>query len=189
MATTLFCVICGELIGSSHSFGRGKNYPLCKNPTCRETYLNLRASADLPIANKQTDPDAFYKKKESERYDGFCGRCGKPLRIDLRNSYLRHNRASDCKTAPTTRKPPKTTQLKTRRRVFLHQAEPKTPPRIYLKPWKDPESLFCSPNLKEIINKEPLSGEECKDKPSITPLDNERGMSSEGLGQQVDKEA
>lgn len=36
------------------------------------------------------------------------------------------------------------------------------PNRHYAKPWKDPESLFCSPKLKEIINKEPLSGKECK---------------------------
>lgn len=31
-----------------------------------------------------------------------------------------------------------------------------------LKPWRDPESLFCSPNLKNIINKEPLHGDECR---------------------------
>ena len=30
-----------------------------------------------------------------------------------------------------------------------------------LKPWNDPESLYCSPKLKDIINKEPLSGNEC----------------------------
>lgn len=35
--------------------------------------------------------------------------------------------------------------------------------RYPLKPWKDSESLFCSPNLKDIINKEPLHGDECKD--------------------------
>lgn len=35
--------------------------------------------------------------------------------------------------------------------------------RYPLKPWKDPQSLFCSPNLKDIINKEPLHGDECKD--------------------------
>jgi len=33
----------------------------------------------------------------------------------------------------------------------------------YLKPWQDPESLFCSPKLKEIIGKEPLKDEECRD--------------------------
>lgn len=32
-----------------------------------------------------------------------------------------------------------------------------------LKPWKDPQSLFCSPNLKNIIDKEPLQGDECRD--------------------------
>jgi hypothetical protein len=32
-----------------------------------------------------------------------------------------------------------------------------------LKPWRDPESLFCSPNLKYIINKEPLQGDECRE--------------------------
>lgn len=35
--------------------------------------------------------------------------------------------------------------------------------RHHLKPWKDPESLFCSPKLKEITGKEPLKGSECKD--------------------------
>ena len=33
----------------------------------------------------------------------------------------------------------------------------------WAKPWKDPQSLFCSPRLKEIIGKEPLKGKECKD--------------------------
>jgi hypothetical protein len=37
-----------------------------------------------------------------------------------------------------------------------------TPER--LKPWKDPESLFCDTKfLKRIIGKEPLKGDECKD--------------------------
>ncbi len=32
-----------------------------------------------------------------------------------------------------------------------------------LKPWDDPESLFCSPKLKDIIKKEPLTGDECRE--------------------------
>lgn len=159
MASTYFCVICGESIEICHSFGRGKNYPLCKNPPCLEIYLNLRE----PVELQYTDLDALPNKKASKRYDGFCGRCGKPLRINPRNGYLRHGRRIACEKAPTIRKPHQTAEAGTRRRVFLHQAEPKPKPRIYLKPWKDPESLFCSPKLKEIINKELLSGEECKD--------------------------
>jgi len=44
-----------------------------------------------------------------------------------------------------------------------HERKQKPKPRIYLKPWQDPQSLFCSPNLKEIIEKEPLSGDECRE--------------------------
>lgn len=43
------------------------------------------------------------------------------------------------------------------------EKEPDYDPEYDLKPWKDPESLFCSPKLGEIIGKEPASGEECGD--------------------------
>lgn len=37
--------------------------------------------------------------------------------------------------------------------------------RVPLKPWKDPESLFCDTKfLKEFLGKEPRKGKECKDK-------------------------
>jgi hypothetical protein len=33
-----------------------------------------------------------------------------------------------------------------------------------LKPWKDPESLFCDTEfLRKIVGKEPAKGDECKD--------------------------
>ena len=165
MATILFCVICGDGLPYRNSFGRGRNYPLCKNPACLETYLNLRKSTELPIADKHTDPEAFYKKKELEQYAGFCVRCGKPLRIDVRNGYFRHTKISDCENAPTIRKSPKTAQIKNRRPVFSHQAELKPKPRIYLKPWQDPQSLFCDTEFleTEILHKKIRTGEECKD--------------------------
>lgn len=147
-----------------NSFGRGKSYPLCKNPTCLETYLNLREPVETQIADKHTDPDAPPTKKVSKRYDGFCGRCGKPLRINPRNGYLRHGRRLACEKAPTIRKPHQTAQLKTRRRVFSHKAEPQPKPRIYLKPWQDKESLFCDTEFleTEILHKKIRTGEECK---------------------------
>lgn len=40
----------------------------------------------------------------------------------------------------------------------------KPPGKVYLKPWKDPNSLFCSPKLEEIVRKKLRTGEECKDK-------------------------
>ena len=42
-----------------------------------------------------------------------------------------------------------------------HKAPKRT---YYLKPWKDPESLFCSPKLKEITGKEPRTKEEMERK-------------------------
>lgn len=36
--------------------------------------------------------------------------------------------------------------------------------RVYLKPWKGPESLFCSTKFLEVLlNKEISKGDECKD--------------------------
>lgn len=36
--------------------------------------------------------------------------------------------------------------------------------KVPLKPWKDPESLFCDTKfLREFLGKEPRKGKECKD--------------------------
>jgi len=39
--------------------------------------------------------------------------------------------------------------------------------RTYLKPWKNPESLYCSENLGEIINKKLGVPRQCPDKNSL----------------------
>ncbi len=42
---------------------------------------------------------------------------------------------------------------------------PKMINRVPLKPWKDPESLFCDTEfLREFLGKEPRKGKECKNK-------------------------
>jgi hypothetical protein len=47
-------------------------------------------------------------------------------------------------------------------RSILEQT--RKPKRTYLKPWQDPESLFCDTEfLKKIIGKEPAKGKECKE--------------------------
>lgn len=165
MSTTLFCVICGEPISERRSLGRGMYYPLCKKPECLEIYQNLKEAAKLPIANKKAG-EAYFKQKELERHNGFCGRCGKPIRIDLRNVYLRHGVESICKKAPTSRNQFQAGLKNVVRNGIFRHKEPQPKPRIYLKPWQDPQSLFCDTEFLEtkILYKKIRTGEECKDK-------------------------
>jgi len=51
---------------------------------------------------------------------------------------------------------------KSARKNVPHKPKPK--PRTYLKPWQDPESLFCDRKfLSELIGKEIADGDECRD--------------------------
>ncbi|MDD5454166.1 MAG: hypothetical protein PHW62_01520 [Candidatus Ratteibacteria bacterium] len=127
-------------------------------------YTTLNKAALVPPLEKTDDINALREQKNLEQYDGFCGRCGKPMRIDCRNKYLRHGNRELCTKAPVERKthilfPKKPNRI----RVYGHK-KPSQKPRIYLQPWKDPESLFCSEKLKDIIEKEPSPITECHDK-------------------------
>lgn len=160
---TRFCVICGVSITVRHSLGRGINYPICKNRGCLETYQNLRKEASLPIVDKKVDRDAYFRKRDTERYEGFCGRCGKPLRINFRINYLRHTSLNVCEKASVIRNPSKIGKARSILGLAYHKPKPK--PRIYLKPWQDPESLFCDTDFleTEILRKKIRPGKECSD--------------------------
>lgn len=165
MATTLYCVICGEGLQYRNSFGRGKNYPICKKKECFNKYMSLRTAATLPLPDETTNPEGYHKQKESERHDGFCGRCGKPIWIDCRINYYRHNSKKLCEKAPAIRNSREPKQNKSRRRLYGHK-EPQPKPRIYLKPWQDPQSLFCDTTFLEtkILKKKIRKGTECRTK-------------------------
>ena len=160
---TPFCVICGVGIVVRHSLGRGINYPICKSHDCLETYLNLRKASSLPRIDKNTDRKAYIQQQNTERYDGFCGRCGKPLGLNFRNNYLRHPSIDKCEKAPTLRGQLKS--VKRRSHIWVSRYKSKPKPRIYLKPWQDPESLFCDTEFLEtkILRKKIRTGKECGD--------------------------
>jgi hypothetical protein len=82
----------------------------------------------------------------------FCLLCGKPL---YKKNFLTHIESDHIGWINAF--------------WFVEKEEEKEEDRVRklgtypLKPWRDPESLFCSKNLKNIIGKEPLSGNECGD--------------------------
>ena len=154
-------MICGDSITERMSGGRGHNYPLCKKKECFNIYQTLKIAVSLPIPDKKVDWEAHFNQKKLERYDGFCGRCGKPIKLDFRNHYLRHGSIRGCDKASTSRK---TGQKPTWCRVFGRR-QPQPKPRIYLKPWQDPNSLFCDTEFleTEIVHKKLRTGEECSD--------------------------
>lgn len=161
---TSFCVICGIGIKHRRSGGRGANYPLCINHDCLETYLAFRQVASAPLIDKKSDRGAYLRQRITERYDGFCGRCGKPIKLDFRHAFLRHGTQSSCEVAPTSRDQHKR-EPRRNRITWQSCLKVKTPPHVYLKPWKDPESLFCDTEFleTEIVRKKIRKGKECVD--------------------------
>lgn len=162
--STSFCVICGIGIKYRRSGGRGTNYPLCINPDCLEIYIAFRQIASTPLIDKKYDSGAYLKQRSAERYDGFCGRCGKPIKLDFRHMFLRHGTQYSCEAAPTSRYYVKR-ESKHNRIAWQSRLKVKTPPHVYLKPWKDPESLFCDTEFleTEIVRKKIRKGKECVD--------------------------
>ena len=50
-------------------------------------------------------------------------------------------------------------------RIIIKRVQQKTIKFHHIKPWKDPESLFCDTKfLKKLLGKEPRAGNECKDR-------------------------
>lgn len=166
MVISLFCIICGSAIVERYSLGRGIYYSVCRNRECIDTYLKLRKEAGLPIVSKEINRIDYFQKRNKERYDGFCGRCGKPLRLDFRNNYLRHGSPTICNNASTTRNSPKVGMTSKSMDGWVSRREPKPKPRIYLKPWQDPESLFCDTKFLEtkILRKKISTDKECSKK-------------------------
>ncbi len=160
---TKFCVICGTGIQVRYSMGSGINYPICRDRDCIKTYLAFQLVARAPLI-KKSDHEAYLKQRSTERYDGFCGRCGKPVKLDFRHSVLRHGTPASCENAPSVRDQPKD-KSKDAPTVWVSRVKRKPKPRVYLKPWQDPESLFCDTEFLEtkIVKKKIRKGEECGD--------------------------
>ena len=100
--------------------------------------------------NKDTDPsitdedEPLGHRKKDPFYWGTCPECG----IDLKNFPFKHQKSEfRCQNCGSLFKSPR-----------------KRTQDVPLKPWKDPESLFCDTEfLKKILGKEPAKGTECKD--------------------------
>ncbi len=86
----------------------------------------------------------YYHNPSEPKTWGTCPNCGTDLK---EQPFKYHKYEYHCQECKSIFKSP---------RVKKH--------RVPLKPWKDPESLFCDTDfLKKIIGKEPAKGTECKD--------------------------
>lgn len=133
-----FCIICGTPITVRYSMGRGHNVSICKDGSCVKKYMTE------------------FAQSTKRRVAGFCGRCGKPMLLSFLHAIYRHLSKEACEAAPNYLRE-HTPRIKKKR----EKPPVKKPPRVYLKPWKDPQSLFCSPKLGEIVGKEIPRGVEC----------------------------
>lgn len=130
-----FCIICGTPITVRYSIGRGHNIPTCRDGNCVKKYMTE------------------FAQSTKRRVAGFCGRCGEPMLISFLHAVYRHLSKEACEMAPNSLEE-KTPRAKKKR---------EKPPvkRVYLKPWKNPGSLFCSSKLSEIVGKDIPRAVEC----------------------------
>jgi hypothetical protein len=151
---TEYCFICGKELSIKYHISKYRTTCICgDNPECIQKYKTYRAEGRR----------LYYGDGELFKVDGFCRLCGRPhkLRYTRDGAEYAHNQCSrennlrrialiEKKYPPPASPPP------------LPNYTPK--PRTYLKPWQDPESLFCDTKfLKQLLGKEPAKGEECKD--------------------------
>jgi len=153
------CGLCGDVVDTWGGRGGVKNHLIENHPEWADAYIIFGGYS--PDHIKKVQKLAFDmltndmvlvggQCKAAEEYDWyFCLLCGKPLYKDDCLAHIESNHQNWISAIWIVEKMKK----------YVKQERHRYP----LKPWKDPQSLFCSPNLKYIINKEPLSGDECRD--------------------------
>jgi hypothetical protein len=151
------CVICGDVIDTWGRKGGVKSHLMERHPEWIGAYIILGGFNDK-LENKVkelaldllTNDMALIGErcKVAEEYDWYlCLLCGTSQYKDDCLSHIESNHPNWINAVWIIEKREKYVR---KRRTYP------------LKPWKDPQSLFCSPNLKNIINKEPLHGDECR---------------------------
>jgi hypothetical protein len=136
----MYCIICGNKI--SHKI----------KVQIKSVILGNKYTFLAPVCLEQQCIDDYKKHRQytTHHFSGFCNICGKKAELtisghgDNKNTRYQH---------------PKCKMHRGRPYIVLKEKKIHRHP---LKPWDDPESLFCSPKLKEIIGKEPKKGNGCK---------------------------
>lgn len=159
------CGMCGEVVATYGSKGGVKRHLEEDHPEWIDAYiigeyekhmkhikandikeLKSRTILDILTQNMSRVPGLW---RTGEIFWYFCILCGEPLYEDDRLDHIELHHPEWINFLLIFEK--------------IEKYVKKPVHRYPLKPWKDPQSLFCSPNLKNIINKEPLHGDECKD--------------------------
>ncbi len=142
-----------------------RNFPLKTHPKWKfkeqredtdSSIVAYLSSWRPPVIDEHKDNNPSIKEEEElpdDRKDDLlfwegdtCPKCGCEIK---KYGFKRHNTKNEyyCQQCISTFK-----------------SLPKRTHRVPLKPWKDPESLFCDTEfLKKILGKEPAKGTECKD--------------------------
>ena len=144
-----YCIACRKIITNpkeiSHTYKDGKKFSttmwICNDNNCLKFYIKN-------MDKKQED-------KNTHMVDGFCYMCGNQL--DLTFGYIQENnyKHTHCKTSKKWK-----TWLDRNRKQYYKEDEKDG----CVKPWEDPESLFCDTQfLNEEFGLDVRTGDECKD--------------------------
>jgi hypothetical protein len=151
------CGICGEA-GKYPARSGVKDHMLKKHPEWVDTYIILGEypKVDSHKLDEQQQKRLAKETEKREKYE-MCLTVDKLRDQDLQDLKLQslHGKKSEQLTI-------KTEQTERRER---HEKRERDKKRVYLKPWEDPNSMFCSTEfLEKLLNKKIATGKECKDK-------------------------
>jgi hypothetical protein len=144
------CGLCGEVIDTDGGRGGAKRHIFLNHDEWTGVFIILSGFSHLMLSkSKEFALNLLSNENVTKDNKYYCLLCGMPLYEESRMTHIECNHPEWinvlwCKEKRKYDGPRKLTHP--------------------LKPWRDPESLFCSPNLKYIIDKEPLQGKECREK-------------------------
>jgi hypothetical protein len=140
----MYCIICGNEI--SYKVNIQIKYAISKD--------KYTLHAPVCLDQKCIDDYKMHMQYPTHEFNGYCKICGKRAELIISGHGEYKNTRYHHKKCKTTREKQTYKIILKDTNMHIH--------RHPLKPWKDPNSLFCSPRLNEIIGKEPRKGKECK---------------------------
>ena len=133
-----FCFICGKKLVRRFNLTKTKTTAICGSEKCVKIYFEKTAESHKYL-------------NKTETINGHCRLCGKPHVINFYTKMYSHR---ECSIEKNKNK-------NVKRKPYLI---PKKQIKHHIKPWEDPESLFCDTEfLKQIVGKDIADGDECKE--------------------------
>lgn len=144
----MYCIVCGEEITNRRLVSWSDIRNITWNPL-RHGKIAICLKSSCDVFFRKTVEKAYHLSSDENMYvDGYCSVCGEILVINF-NRYKRMYNHRRCREKQKQYKRPSIDKLK----------------NASLKPWEDPESLFCDTDfLQDLIGKEISTGDECRGK-------------------------